>query len=278
MGFTPRLITIAGKDRTNGEEIALTGSGLRMDPGAGEPEIYLALNEPTYPRVRVRAGEVLRTPFSRVFVFHGSYGSGVGPLELIAMDDCDAIIPGGGRVVIADREGLAASVEAMGTDLSILTPKGMLLAGALPYYQVGATALRAAWAPTYFPELHGLDDDDVHVVQGASTGFALRLLRYRIAVSADASLAAAGMLSVQIGDFDGTDFGDDIVHEHRWYLPADPLTNAIGALDTGWTDLGPVGEFIGYKLTSGRSVAAKLSADLASGEVSVWAHLVDDIG
>lgn len=277
MGFTRRLITLSGKNREHGEEVHLQGAALRVDPGAGAPEVYVAFNDPTYDRTLVRPGEVLRSHFDRLWVFHDSLDAGSGPLELVAMDSCDDIEAGGKGVVLIGPDGKLLSVIAPGSQIDTITDRdlGILLAGSLPYYKSSSDTFDVARAPNRFGEVHGKSAAATTVILASQVGLKLRLLRYRIAVSADASLAAAGALSVQIGDWDGTDFGNNVLHEHRWYLPAAAVSNAIGALDTGWTDLGPLGRYCGNLLTNGNSIALKIGTALATGEVSAWVQAID---
>jgi hypothetical protein len=95
------------------------------------------------------------------------------------------------------------------------------------------------------------------------SGNKFRLLRFKVQVTANASLAAAGILTVTFQD---ATTGINLTH--NWWFPAAAGAAQNLAYDSGWIDLGQFGVL---SAAANNALNVNLSAALSSGEVSVIA-------
>jgi hypothetical protein len=93
------------------------------------------------------------------------------------------------------------------------------------------------------------------------SGNKFRLLKFKIQVTANASLAAAGILTVTLEDA-----AVALALAHEWWLPAAAGASQSLAYDSGWFDLGKFGIL---SAAANNALNVNLSAALATGAVNV---------
>lgn len=123
---------------------------------------------------------------------------------------------------------------ASSTDAQAAAQDGLAGVVARPYIFNGASFDRQR-APVSFATVSATAAGDTAIVAGVG-GQQIRLLRYIVQLTADATLAAAGIEVVTLRNA-----AVSLGLAHSFAVPAAAAANAFGADATGWIDLGPIG-------------------------------------
>lgn len=94
-----------------------------------------------------------------------------------------------------------------------------------------------------------------------ASGNKFRLLRFKIQITADATLAVAGDLTVSL-----LDNASDIALSHIVFVPSTATPNIAGDYDSGWIDLGTFGIL---SASANNPLKVNLSSALTAGKVNV---------
>lgn len=242
----------ANTDRTGGEEIILAGNGLIVS-GLIPHDLEISLDGQTGDRIPFSQARHWRQldRFTRIWVFHTdryvsatpdlyNIASGMGTaLVLTAYSSAEGAIPVDGNgmspvPLVRFKESAAfVGVEEVKTPEMIFTTY---------VTNTGATVLSNT----------------------TSSAWRWRVFGYRIALTGDASMAAAGMLTATLTG--GIEIG-----RHRFYLPAAPA-NVFGGFTTPWIDLKN-----GFRGTKGSALTITLSSAIATGSMEVQIAGMQDV-
>lgn len=128
--------------------------------------------------------------------------------------------------------------------------------------------LQQVRAPGIFKDGQTLTGASITLAPNDATK-AIRLLRYGIEITAEASKVTSGS-DLALAVTDGT--GGTVLRRHACYIPVTSVTTNPGVCFSKDVDLAP----LGWRLTAGNSLVLGLSFALATGQIRFFAGWVEE--